>query len=104
MYRVLLVDEDCLRHTALAEYLEGHGFLIVCVETPEDALEQICAWRPSVILLPRIQGDVLANLQKKTTLPIVAATPSDPADLVAALLRALPHSESETGFQTFRPR
>lgn len=103
-HRVLLVDIDCLQHSGLAEYLEAHGFSLVCVETQEEALEQIRAWRPAVILLAASQARLLVPLQRATRLPVVAPASAAPAEMVAALLREFPDAGLDTRFWQTRSK
>ena len=88
---VLLVEDDPRIRQVLEVSLRDHGYDVRSAATGEQALEEVAARRPDVLLLdlmlPGIDGlEVCRRIRAQGDLPIIAVTArSDSADVVAGL-------------------
>ena len=88
---VLLVEDDPRIRHVLEVSLRDQGYLVRSAATGEQALEEVAARRPDVLLLdlmlPGIDGiEVCRRLRAEGDLPIIAVTArSDSSDVVAGL-------------------
>jgi len=79
--RLLLVDDDVPHLDALAERLTGDGFEVARASSAREALEQLdAAWPDLVILdllMPGMDGQTLAGrIKSRADLPILVLSPS----------------------------
>lgn len=77
--RVLVVDDEVEMRRALRSGLGYHGYDVNAVGSGEDALAQVAAWRPDVVLLdlglPGISGfDVLERLRERTRAAVIVVS------------------------------
>ena len=88
---VLLVEDDPRIRQVLEVSLRDHGYEVRTAASGEQALDEVAARRPDVLLLdlmlPGIDGlEVCRRLRAQGDLPIIAVTArSDSADVVAGL-------------------
>ena len=88
---ILLVEDDPRIRQVLELALRDHGYDVRSAATGEQALEQVAARRPDVLLLdlmlPGIDGlEVCRRVRAQGDLPIIAVTArTDSADVVAGL-------------------
>jgi CheY-like chemotaxis protein len=84
---ILLIDDDAISREVLSMLLEMHGYPVACAEDGAQALTNIGADQPTVILMdtqmPGLSGlDLIAALRAKTQARIVAISGSDPVEAI----------------------
>jgi len=92
--RVFLLDDDKLISSMLARTLEKEGYDTHQLNSSENAVNQICAWQPHVLLLDVNLGegpdglDILEMLQAQNIdFPVVMLTSDDSAESAIRALR-----------------
>lgn len=90
---ILVVEDDAFYRGVLRDWLAGEGYVVVDVETAEDALEMMTVHEVSLLLtdlvLPGISGiELMEKIRDyKPGLPIIVMTGHGTSDAVVAALR-----------------
>ena len=93
MARVLLVEDDHIVRGALLRSLTDRGYTVFAVGTALDALRQVAAELPDLVVLdlglPDLDGaDALRMLRGHSDIPIIIATARDDETEIVRLLQA----------------
>lgn len=86
--KVLIVEDDAILSTALAESLKKEKFEVVIVDNGLDVYDEVIKFKPNIILLDLIIPDVdgltvlrqLKNNQNTANIPIITVSSADLVD------------------------
>ena len=109
MASVFLIEDDQAIRQTLTRSLGEQGHSVKAVGTAADALREVVAWNPEVVILdlglPDLDGsDVIKMLRAVSQVPVIVATARDDPDEIVRLLDAgaddnvvKPYSAAEMG-------